>query len=270
MKTIVDISHHQVGIILKSLTGVDDVIYRASIGSTSVDKSFHEFMKQNSKPFAMYVASYSKNPTEAKEEAKYICSLAEQYGVKPIICFDFEYFSAKYIKDTFKVETTPYLVQSMTEAFCDECIRRGYRAGVYFNLDYLLRFYTKEFFIKHPNYFKWYARPGLATPDYKCDLWQYASNSGAEFGYYKNIDKNLLINDEFATVYVEPMQPINKDPIQLEIGYASAGDLNKIKTQVEGLGIEAKIVADGYIVTGVASAGDQCYLMITFKLQCFI
>lgn len=263
MKTIVDISKHQKGIKIADLKGVDGVIYRLSIGTSKLDECFDDFMKQKNNPIAVYVASYAKNEREAKSEAEYAIAACNKYGIHPIIFFDWEYFSADYIKKQFGIETTQSLVRGLTEAFCDTCIENGFKTGVYFNYDYLNRFYGKIFFDNvHPNYRTWYARPGLPIPDYDCDLWQYASDNGAELGYNGSIDKNKVYKDEriFGIETAEPMKPISQEPVRLKIGFASGGDIQTLKAKIRGLGIEF-IEVDGYILTSEVSAGDQCYIL---------
>lgn len=260
MKTILDISKHQRGINLKGLTGVDGVIYRRCIGSSSLDPCFDSFCSQK-EPIGLYVRSYAKDETEAVGEANYICNAAESKGLKNIaIFFDWEYFSATYIKNKFGINATPALVQALTVAFCKTVIKRGFKSGVYFNKDYLDRFYTKAFFEKHTDYLKWYARPGLASPDFECDLWQYASNEGTEFGYSGSVDKNIMYTDFTGTANPQLMKPISSQSIRLKIGFASAGDIRTLKAKIEGLGI-ACVASDGYIITSEVSPGDQCYIL---------
>ena len=77
MKTILDMSKHQGGINLKGLTGVDGVIYRRCIGSSSLDPCFDNFCSQK-EPIGLYVRSYAKDENEAVGEANYICNAAEK------------------------------------------------------------------------------------------------------------------------------------------------------------------------------------------------
>ena len=174
--------------------------------------------------------------------------------------YDYEYFSARY-NEQRGIATTPQLVQELTTAFCERVKERGYRPAVYYNLDYLNRFYGEAYFKAHPDYVRWYARPGLAKPDKPCDIWQYACNNGlADFGYNGDIDKNIIFDGDLIKVHVEPMKPLSEDPCRMHIGYASGGDVKTLVALIEGLGIKAE-VADGYITTGHASRGDQCYIM---------
>lgn len=263
MKTIVDISTHQKGIKIADLKGLDGVIYRISIGTSKLDDSFKNFIAQKNDPLGVYVASYAKNAREAKAEAEYAIAACKQYGIHPIIFFDWEYFSADYIKSKFGITATADLIREMTEVFCDTCIADGYITGVYFNRDFLTRYYKTVFFDNlHPEYRTWYARPGLSSPDYDCDLWQYASNPGTEFGYPGNIDKNKVVKEPriIGNNDVKPMRPLSARAIRLKIGFASGGDIQTLKVKIEGLGI-ACVVADGYIITSEVSAGDQCYIL---------
>lgn len=263
MKTIVDISTHQSDIKIADLKGVDGVIYRISIGTSKLDDSFKNFVAQKNDPLGVYVASYAKNAREAKAEAEYAIAACKKYGIHPIIFFDWEYFSADYIKSKFGITATADLIREMTEAFCDTCIDNGYITGVYFNRDFLIRYYKAVFFDNlHPEYRTWYARPGFSAPDYDCDLWQYASNNGAELGYNGNIDKNKVVKEPriMGNNDIKPMRPLSTSPVRLKIGFASAGDIRTLKTKIEGLGI-ACVVADGYIITSEVSTGDQCYIL---------
>ena len=263
MKTIVDISNHQSDIKIADLKGVDGVIYRIAIGTSKLDDSFKNFVAQKNDPLGVYVASYAKNTWEAKAEAEYAIAACKKYGIHPIIFFDWEYFSADYIKSKFGITATADLIREMTEAFCDTCIDNGYITGVYFNRDFLTRYYKTVFFDNlHPEYRTWYARPGLSAPDYDCDLWQYASNNGAELGYNGNIDKNKVVKEPriMGNNDIKPMRPLSASAIRLKIGFASAGDIRTLKVKIEGLGIDC-VVADGYIITSEVSAGDQCYIL---------
>ncbi len=263
MKTIVDISRHQNDIKIADLKGVDGVIYRISIGTSKLDDSFKNFVAQKNDPLGVYVASYAKNAREAKAEAEYAIAACKQYGIHPIIFFDWEYFSADYIKSKFGITATADLIREMTEAFCDTCINDGYLTGVYFNRDFLTRYYKTVFFDNlHPEYRTWYALPGLSAPDYDCDLWQYASNNGAELGYNGNIDKNKVVKEPriMGNNDIKPMRPLSTSATRLKIGFASVGDIRTLKVKIEGLGI-ACVVADGYIITSEVSTGDQCYIL---------
>jgi len=267
-----DVSRHQTDNVIKELAAggkAQFVIARASIGSYTEDaklKIFAPDIKAAGFKNSYYAASYAKNPQEAEEEADFICDLCEKYGNPPelAIMFDWEYFSSNYIKENFGIETTPQLVQSMTEAFCERVKQRGYVAGVYLNKDYWDRFYTDAFFAKHPDYMVWYARPGYSKPDKPCDIWQYGSDNGADFGYTGgNLDKNILLTGYIDEVEVEPMQPLVDGVTRVIFGPADEATLKKLQVKIEGLGIDTDMEKrPGYLITQGMSRGDQCALMI--------
>jgi len=265
-----DISHHQTEKAVREISAggkSDFIIVRATIGSYTVDKKLHIFesdIKNSGLKNSYYCASYSASREAAAAEADFLVDTLEKYDNKPelAVFFDWEYFSANYIKENFGIETTPQLVQGVTEAFCERVKRRGYTAGVYLNKDYWDRFYTDFFFGQHPDYKIWYARPGYSKPDKPCDIWQYGSDDGADFGYTGgNLDKNILLTGYLGDVDIEPMKPLVDGLCRMKIGYASSGDLKKLMVKIEGLGIRCD-VADGYIITGEMSKGDQCYIMV--------
>lgn len=264
----VDISKHQTSQTVKEIKRggkAEFVIVRAAIGSEIKDQKFDAFTK-DIKDLGLkngyYCASYAKNEQEAIAEADFMTSLIKRdnnYTELPVF-FDWEYFSADYIKHNFGIIADKKLIQSVTVAFCERIKQAGYIAGVYANKDFLNRFYTEEFWRNHPDYKLWYARPGYSKPDKPCYLWQYASNNGNDFGYTGgNIDKNILMENYIEEV--KPMKPLSSEPCRMYIGFASQGDIKKLVSKINGLGINTE-VNDGYITTGYASAGDQCYIML--------
>lgn len=199
----VDVSKHQNDTVISDISSggkADFVILRGCVGTAREDEKLALLLPQvmDSKlKYSLYAASYAKNIKEAKEEADYICDILEKYGCRPElpVFFDWEYFSSEYIKRMYSIETTPQLVQDLTTEFCERVKARGYTPGVYFNKDYLDRFYTREYFETHSDYYRWYARPGVNRPDYDCYIWQYEVAGGSEYGYGAEIDKNILLGE---------------------------------------------------------------------------
>ena len=263
-----DISHHQTEKAVREIVAggkADFIITRAGIGSYTEDKKFDIFeadLKTSGLKNSYYLASYAASREDAEAEADFLVSVIGEKDNKPelAIFFDWEYFSANYIKEEFGIDTTPQLVQGVTEAFCERIKMHGFTAGVYLNKDYWDRFYTDFFFTQHPDYKIWYARPGYSKPDKPCDIWQYGSDNGADYGYTGgNLDKNILMSAYLEEV--EPMKPLSDEPVRMRIGFASSGDLKKLTVKIEGLGISCE-EADGYIITDYASRGDQCYILV--------
>lgn len=265
----VDISRHQADNTVAQIAAggkAEFVIYRRTVGTAKADEKFTRFaadVKKHGLKNGAYVASYAKNTAEAKAEADYLCDVFKSAGDSPELplAYDFEYFSRDYIWDNFGVRATKELVQAMTTAFCERVKERGYTPAVYTNLDLYNRWYGAAFFAAHPDYKFWYARPGYSAPDKQCDIWQYASDNGIDFGYTGgNIDKNILMTGFVGDTHTRPMRPLSDSPARLYIGYASAGDIKALVSYITGLGIERQ-VQDGYITTGPASKGDQCYIL---------
>lgn len=262
----VDISAHQNSNCVPSLNRkAEFIIIRDGFGTYSKDKLFDTHIKNaidKGLKIGIYHASYAANIAEAQQEAVFLCGVISKYKshITMPIFFDFEYFSSEYIAGK-GITTTPQLVQELTTAFCEVIRLNGYKTGFYTNLDFINRFYTQSYIDNHPEYVFWYARPGLAYPDKDCDLWQYASDNGlADFGYNGNIDKNINYMADVIEE-IEPMKPLFDGLCRIKIGFASEGDIAKLKTKINGLGIETS-TADGYIITGEASTGDQCYIML--------
>ncbi len=262
----VDISSYQNSDVVEKIASngkAKFIITRATIGSYTKDKKIDSFMSEIQKAKlknSYYVASYAKNPIEAEQEADFICDVRDSYNdnIEMPIFFDWEYFSADYIKDKFGVIATPNLVQSMALAFCKRVWLRGYQAGVYLNKDYWDRFYTDKFFAKNPDIYIWYARPGLTKPDKPCYLWQYASEIGKDFGYNGYIDKDILMGKFIEEV--QPMKPLCPYPCRMKIGFASSGDIKLLTSKLAGLKIPYT-TDNGYIITDYMTEGDQCYIM---------
>ena len=79
-------------------------------------------------------------------------------------------------------------------------------------------------------------------------------------------DWNTFLNKVQAAyngTSVENEKPLSNNPCKLHIGPASSGDINTICALVNGLGIKTE-VANGYIITGETSKGDQ----ITIVAKC--
>lgn len=140
---------------------------------------------------AIYHFSYALCATDAVYEADYAISEAEVMGLPKttIIFFDFEYASANYAKKK-GVKVDKELVNAVTIAFCDRCKSKGWRTGIYLNLDY---------------YKNWYYPTTLAGriiwladwsggPDYPCYIQQYTSK-GQVAGVKGNVDMNYIFDN---------------------------------------------------------------------------
>jgi peptidoglycan hydrolase-like protein with peptidoglycan-binding domain len=106
------------------------------------------------------------------------------------VFFDFEYDSINNAS-RHGVTTTKALVMQMTESFCKQIQKAGYKAGFYYNRDFSRRYYD----VHKLSYFKWYARY-TDTSDQNvsgCDIWQYTSKGRVD-GISGNVDTNIIYN----------------------------------------------------------------------------
>ena len=230
----VDISHHQnfekIEQMMKKKRP-DFIVLRATVGTSKVDSSFHKFMeliKKTDTKVGFYVASYSKNEVEAIEEANYVCNAIKNYKADLPIFYDWEYFSRDYVKGHFGIDVSPACVQRMTEAFCEQIKKHGYKTGVYYNYDFLMNWYGESFFKAHPDYVRWYARPGRNEPDKPCNIWQYRSDWGTDFGYEGNIDKNIMYYEEPKSSWSDKLNNKIYRSIASNNQYFNSADVNDI------------------------------------------
>lgn len=199
----VDVSHNRSKDIIAKIRDngkAKFAILRACVGSSSEDNHLAQYIKDiGDMKIGFFPASYFNSLTDAAAEAKYLIDTIEKYGFTPetvdlpIFC-DWEGFSYEYNKKN-GIEITPAQLREFTKVFCEYVKQRGYKAGVYLNKDYWDNWYGQDFFDDHPDYYIWYARPGLAAPDHDCYLWQYACNEGNEYGVDEPLDKNILFGE---------------------------------------------------------------------------
>ena len=215
----VDVSHNRSKDIIAKIRDngkAKFAILRACVGSSSEDDHLAQYLKDiGDMKIGFFPASYFNSLTDASAEAKYLIDTIEKYGFTPeivdlpIFC-DWEGFSYEYNKKN-GVEITPAQLREFTKVFCEYVKQRGYKAGVYLNKDYWDNWYGQAFFDDHPDYYIWYARPGLDAPDRDCYLWQYACDNGSEYGVNEPLDKNILFGE-----FMKPAEWKDSDQ-QLEI-----------------------------------------------------
>lgn len=214
---MIDISEWQGGSIdFKKVkaSGVKSVIIRCGYGK--FDGHFHtdDYFYNNIKKakaaglsVGIYYFSYAYTRQQAINEANHCLRLIKGYKINLPVYFDWEYDSMNKARKhmsskSFKNTNWRTNITDMTAAFCKTIAQNGYRAGFYFNLDYLNRYYNLS---KLKNYSKWYAywgsnKPGsniwahangLPTPT-AYDVWQFTSR-GRIPGTSGYIDCDLLL-----------------------------------------------------------------------------
>mgnify|MGYP001068728503 FL=1 len=126
-------------------SGIQFLILRSSYRQT-VDGRFHGYVKAAKAAgisvLGVYHFSYALNVEQARQEAVFCISQLEAAGLGKdvIVFFDFEYDTITKAKAA-GVSLGRTECNAHTKAFCEYVTEKGYRAGIYSNIDY----YTNMF-----------------------------------------------------------------------------------------------------------------------------
>lgn len=139
---------------------------------------------------AVYHFSYALSNEDAVKEADYAISEVEfaKLPKSTIIFYDFEYDSLTYAKKK-NVPIGNNDVNAFTIAFCNRCLEKGYRTGIYLNNDFYKNYYHKTTLEK---YSIWLA-DWSGGPDHPCYIQQYTS-TGRVSGVNGNVDMNYIFD----------------------------------------------------------------------------
>ena len=191
--TGIDVSKHNGKIDwAKVKSQIDFAIIRGGYGKNHIDEravyNFTECQK-NKIPFGIYWFSYALTEAQAKEEAKFVCDLADKYKPDYPICYDWEYDSDKNAKAN-NVTMTNEKRKRFAEAFLKVVKDRGYIPCLYSNVDYL----NKGFQSLVNKYDFWLAHWGVNKPSRDCQIWQ-TSSSGKYNGISGHVDTDVSYKD---------------------------------------------------------------------------
>lgn len=141
-------------------------------------------------PIGAYWFSYATSATEAAAEAKYCLTVIKNYKMTLPIFFDWEYDS--YNKAAAKgITVGKTLFNDMAVAFCEVIAAAGYKAGVYYNLDFYNRFIDTS---RLGKYYVWYAQYASSPDLDNYDIWQYSSSGSVNGVGSTSVDMNVLKN----------------------------------------------------------------------------
>lgn len=199
----IDVSSHQ-GLIdwaKVKASGIEFAIVRAGYGqySTQVDsKARQNFFGALGAGLHVgaYWFSYATTPEEAKVEADLCADTIEKYKGQldfPVY-FDYEYDSEIYSKQKGIIPTQS-LRESLAKAFCEEIEARGWRAGVYTNLDYLRTRWRMDALKSWEIWLADYT----GSPDFSCGM-QQTGSTGKINGISGNVDTDTAFTDYPALV----------------------------------------------------------------------
>lgn len=208
-------------------SGLDFIIFRSSYRK-STDPKFFEYVKKCNIPIkGCYHFIYANNTEDAASEANLCVSALRKAGLSKdtIIFADYEYDS---INDAAKkgVKITPKECNLITEAFCREAEKSGYKVGIYYNKDFYNNWYDK---ILINQYIKWLADYHDANPSYECDFHQYSS-SGKVSGINGNVDMNYHYLSKMATT----IKTIDEIVLEVIAGKWGNGAIRKSKLTSAG------------------------------------
>lgn len=176
--------------------GIQFVILREGYRQ-AIDNKFLEYVQGCQKAgipvLGVYHFSYALNVEQAKQEAVSCVNNMKKAGLGKdvIVFFDLEYDSVDKAKaqgvTIGKAECIAH-----TKAFCEQVTALGYKAGIYSNLDYYNRMYSKDLIDK---YVFWLACwSDSQNPAMDCVVWQYSSK-GKVNGISGNVDMDWFFGE---------------------------------------------------------------------------
>lgn len=169
-------------------SGISFAILRAGYGRYEEDETFAPNAKGATAvgiPIGAYWFSYALDVESARQEARKCLEVIKNYNITLPIYFDFEYDTVRYAKD-HGVTLGKQAFNDHAVAFCEVIEAAGYRAGVYYNLDYLSRLVDMS---RIGKYSLWFAQYNSYPQASKYDVWQYSS-SGSVPGISGRVDMN--------------------------------------------------------------------------------
>lgn len=175
----IDVSEHNGALDWAAIkkAGIGFAIVRDGYGTSHTDKYFKRNVEgaiAQGIPVGIYHFSYALNAAGAKAEAEYVLKLIRPYKDKitlPVF-FDFEYDTVAYAKKQ-GVTLGKEAFNAHTVAFCETIQAAGYRAGTYYNLDYLRKYVDVD---RVGKYVQWYAQYASTASASGWGLWQYSSS----------------------------------------------------------------------------------------------
>lgn len=173
------------------------VIIRAGYGITpDTDKLFHKNIQNaisNNMIVGVYWFSYAYTLDMANKEAIACDKTISKYknDIDLPVFWDFEYDSVRYASiNGYRIDKSK--ASEMANIFCKNITTMGYRAGIYTNVDYTQRYFTKDVLSK---YHTWIAQwSDKLTYKHNFILWQLTSD------YYinnKRFDLNYLYYNKY-------------------------------------------------------------------------
>ena len=157
---------------------IDFVIIRAGYGTGYVDPYFKTNMKnaiKNNLMIGIYWFSYAHSYQGAKLEAEKCYKTIRKYkdNINLPVFWDFEYDSVNFANRK-GYHISKKLASGMADTFCTTIKNKGFKAGIYTNIDYANNYFSKEVLNK---YHTWIAQwTNTCTYKYHYIMWQCTDN----------------------------------------------------------------------------------------------
>ena len=157
---------------------IDFVIIRAGYGTGYVDPYFKTNMEnaiKNNLMIGIYWFSYAHSYQGAKLEAENCYKTIRKYkdNINLPVFWDFEYDSVNFANRK-GYHISKKLASGMADTFCTTIKNKGFRAGIYTNIDYANNYFSKEVLNK---YHTWIAQwTNTCTYKYRYIMWQCTDN----------------------------------------------------------------------------------------------
>ena len=241
----VDVSSNNYTVDWKALHDTYDVrcaMLRAGFGKNNADSRITENIKgckENNIKIGYYWFSYALSVSDAENEADYCCDYADRYGCDIGVAYDWEYDREEYAKKC-GVNITNNMRVEFASAFLKRVEKRGYRAILYDNIDYLV---NRGLSTLLGNYDLWLAEWGTNSPDYKCIIWQYGVKTLGNLGdfdvniFYFNKDIKKDICD-----YIDKQQYNNYLKKAFEVINGKYGSGTQRRDKIRALGYDYEMV----------------------------
>ncbi len=187
--------------------GIQFAIIRSGYGTSHVDNCFKANMEgalaQNI-PIGIYHFSYALNTAGAEREADFVLRLLKPYqqSITLPVFYDFEYDTIRYAKEQ-GVTLGKAAFNAHTLAFCDRIKSEGYRAGAYYNLDFLNQYVDTA---QLAGLFVWYAQYASTPSISEYAIWQYTSSFSIS-GISGRFDANILKDTSLLDGGQNPEKP---------------------------------------------------------------
>ena len=223
----IDVSTWQDNIDFKKVkaAGYDFVIIRAGFGKGIKQKddmfeSHYKAAKAAGLKIGAYHYSYAKSVAEAKDEAAVCLEWIKGKTFDLPVYFDMEESDvAKLGKST---------CTAIAKAFCEAVKAKGYKVGVYSNLNWFTNYLDYDELKKL--YSIWFAQY-YKEHQLDCDIWQ-NSSEGKVPGYNGNIDTNYCYVDFGKAESTEDSKPTTTTKPSASKEKFSKGDKVKVKNAV--------------------------------------